>query len=129
MNKPENEYITPGEFLYGDGDLALNEAKQAISLEVTNTGDRAIQIGSHYHFFEVNSALRFPRDASFSMHLDIPSGTSTRFEAGQTHTVALVPFGGTQRLLGFHGFAAGEDHAAARARAIERGFDLDGGAR
>ncbi len=132
------EPFVPGEIRYGEGEVLLNVLKPATTMEVTNTGDRAVQVGSHYHFFEVNAALRFPRDAAFGTHLDIPSGTSTRFEAGQTHTVGLVPFGGARRMLGFAGLTAGKDLAAARAQAAERGFDLgdagtgpaaDGGAR
>lgn len=118
------EPFVPGEIRYGDGEVLLNVLKPAISMVVTNTGDRAVQVGSHYHFFEVNAGLRFPRDEAFGMHLDIPSGTSTRFEAGQTHTVGLVPYGGARRMLGFAGLTAGKDLAAARAQAAARGFDL-----
>ncbi|MCC7363996.1 MAG: urease subunit beta [Dehalococcoidia bacterium] len=115
----------PGEILYGGGDLVLNEGRDAIELDVTNTGDRAVQVGSHFHFFEVNRALRFDRRATFGMRLDIPSGTAVRFEAGQTHRVSLVPYGGARRILGFNGLADGDGVAAAFARAAGLGFELD----
>jgi urease beta subunit len=109
----------PGEILYGEGDLELNAGRPAIELEVTNSGDRAVQVGSHFHFFEVNSALRFDRKAAFGLRLDIPSGTSVRFEAGQTHRVSLVPFGGRRHIEGFQGITNGRDYdeAARYARA------------
>ncbi len=117
----------PGEILYGDGDLLLNDGREAIELDVTNTGDRAVQVGSHFHFFESNRALRFDRVATFGRRLDIPSGTAVRFEAGQTHHVSLVPYAGAQRVIGFNALAAGEGRDAAITRARERGFDVDGG--
>lgn len=116
---------TPGETLYGDGDLELNAGRVPIQLQVTNTGDRAIQVGSHFHFFEANASLRFDRRASFGRRLDILSGTAVRFEAGQTHQVSLVPYGGSRRVLGFQGLAEGEVEAAL-ARLAERGFLTEG---
>lgn len=116
-----NENIA-GSMLYGDGDLVLNDGRASIELEVTNTGDRAIQVGSHFHLFEANGALRFDREAAFGLRLDIPSGTAVRFEAGQTHRVSLVPFGGAQRILGFNGLTDGGERAAAIERAREKGF-------
>ena len=118
----------PGEIRYGEGDLVLNEGRDAIDLDVTNTGDRAVQVGSHFHFFEANRALTFDRAATFGYRLDIPSGTAVRFEAGQTHHVSLVPFAGTRQIIGFNGLAAGEGREAALGRAREHGFDVDGGA-
>ena len=118
----------PGEICYGEGDLVLNDGRAAIELDVTNTGDRAVQVGSHFHFFEANRALTFDRAAAFGYRLDIPSGTAVRFEAGQTHHVSLVLFAGTQQIIGFNGLAAGEGREAALARAREHGFDVDGGA-
>ena len=115
---------SPGEILFGDGEITLNDGRATKSFEVTNTGDRAIQVGSHFHFFEVNRALRFPRRAAFGMRLDIPSGTSVRFEAGQTHRVTLVEYGGSKRMIGFNDLTQGEDSAQAETRAQERGFDL-----
>lgn len=116
----------PGGILYGDGDIILNAGRDAITLEVTNSGDRAIQVGSHFHFFETNSALRFDRAAAFGRRLDIPSGTSVRFEAGQTHEVSLVPFGGRQKISGFQGITDGDGLERAMKRAVERGFIASG---
>lgn len=112
----------PGSIIYGEGDIVLNEGRPAIELEVTNTGDRAVQVGSHFHFFEVNTALTFDRRATFGLRLDIPSGTAVRFEAGQTHTVSLVPYGGSRVIRGFSGLADGEGFKAAEKRALEKGF-------
>ena len=112
---------TPGEVIFGDGDIELNPDRVRTELEVLNTGDRPVQVGSHYHFFEANKALEFDRDASFGLHLDIPSGTAVRFEPGQSKRITLVPFGGRRRLSGLNslteGTAAGREHALARARA------------
>ena len=118
--------MKPGEIIYGDGDLELNVGRATLVLEVTNTGDRAVQIGSHFHFLEVNRALRFAREATYGMHLDIPSGTAVRFEAGQTHQVTLVPYGGAGKLIGFNGLDGGEGREAALQHARERGFGVDG---
>jgi urease beta subunit len=112
----------PGSILYGDGDILLNEGRATTTMEVTNSGDRAIQVGSHFHFFEVNRYLQFDREAAFGKRLDIPSGTSVRFEAGQTHEVTLVPFGGTRRVAGFQGITDGDTYDVALARGRERGF-------
>lgn len=114
--------LAPGAILHGEGDLILNDGRAATTLEVTNTGDRAVQVGSHFHFFEANSALRFDREQAFGLRLDIPSGTAVRFEAGQTHTVSLVPYGGTRKVLGFNGLTVANDRNASMARAKERGF-------
>jgi urease beta subunit len=116
----------PGEILFGEGDILLNEDRETLSFEVTNTGDRAIQVGSHFHFFEVNRSLSFPRAKSFGMRLDIPSGTAVRFEAGQTHNVTLVPYGGDRRILGFNDLTQGETADRAIVRATAKGFDLGG---
>ncbi|OAI44069.1 hypothetical protein AYO38_02245 [bacterium SCGC AG-212-C10] len=118
---------TPGALLLASDDLLLNEGRPVIELDVVNTGDRAIQVGSHYHFFEVNRALKFAREETFGMRLDIPSGTSVRFEAGQQHRVTLVPYGGARRVLGFAGLADGGLRDDAVRRATERGF-ISGGA-
>jgi urease beta subunit len=104
----------PGEVLFGEGDLELNAGRDRVEIEVTNRGDRAVQVGSHFHFFEANRALRFDRRAALGRRLDIPSGTAVRFEAGQTHQVGLVPFGGRQKVVGFNGLLAGGE-----ARAME----------
>lgn len=115
----------PGAIRFGEGEIELNASRAVTELEVTNTGDRAIQVGSHYHFFEANPALRFSRAAAFGLRLDIPSGTAVRFEAGQTHRVALVPFGGARRIYGFRGWTAGKPREAAFAKAREQGLALE----
>lgn len=114
--------FAPGAILYGDGDIEINAGRDVIELDVVNTGDRAVQVGSHYHFFEANPALRFDRAAAFGRRLDIPAGTAVRFEAGQAHRVRLVPYGGQQRILGFHGLTAGRAPEDALAEAHRRGL-------
>src|ERR1700731_795513 len=95
--------MIPGEVLTVDGDITLNEGRTPVTLAVANTGDRPIQVGSHYHFFEVNPALAFDRAVARGMRLDIPSGTAIRFEPGQTRTVSLIPYGGSRQVWGFRG--------------------------
>ncbi|MDU1671668.1 MAG: urease subunit beta, partial [Bradyrhizobium sp.] len=109
------------------GQLALNAGRRSITLTAVNTGDRPIQIGSHFHFFEVNKALEFDRAAAFNMRLDIPAGTAVRFEPGASKQVSLVEFGGRQHLSGLNNLTDGAaaDPAvrnAALARAKARGF-------
>ena len=84
-----------------DGELTLNEGREAITLTVANTGDRPIQVGSHYHFFETNPALRFERARARGMRLDIPAGTAVRFEPGQSREVRLIPLAGSRTVYGF----------------------------
>ncbi len=93
--------MIPGEVIPKDGDIDLNQGAATVTLEVANTGDRPIQVGSHYHFFETNEALRFERDKARGMRLDIAAGTAVRFEPGQRREVTLVPYGGTRRVYGF----------------------------
>ena len=95
------ELMIPGEILTLDGDITLNEGRPAITLPVSNTGDRPVQVGSHYHFFEVNPALQFDRARARGMRLDIPSGTAVRFEPGQRRDVRLIPYAGARRVVGF----------------------------
>lgn len=103
----------------GAGQITLNPGRRTITLKVSNTGDRAIQVGSHYHFFEVNPALHFQREASWGMHLAIPSGLAVRFEAGDSREVELVDFGGRRILYGFAGLVEGAlDDPSVRARAM-----------
>ncbi|MCU0869979.1 MAG: urease subunit beta [Burkholderiales bacterium] len=117
----------PGEIIAADGDIELNAGRAKRTLRARNSGDRPIQIGSHYHFFEANRALDFDRAASFGMHLDIPAGTAVRFEPGEEKEVTLVAFGGTGELLGLNNLTDGSAHSAtdrdaALARARDRGF-------
>nr|WP_202524273.1 urease subunit beta [Kitasatospora sp. SID7827] len=93
--------------MYGDGDIEINAGRRTLTVEVVNTGDRAVQVGSHYHFFEVNPALRFDRDRTLGTHLNIPAGTSVRIEPGGTREVELCEYGGTGRLVGFSGLLNG----------------------
>jgi urease subunit beta len=95
--------MIPGEILTDDGDITLNAGRTPIILTVANTGDRPVQVGSHYHFFEVNPALTFERARARGMRLDIPSGTAIRFEPGQSREVQLVPYAGARRVVGFRG--------------------------
>jgi urease subunit beta len=93
--------MIPGEVIAADGDIELNAGRRALTLHVANTGDRPIQVGSHYHFFETNPALEFDREAARGMRLDIAAGTAVRFEPGQAREVQLVPFGGERKVFGF----------------------------
>ena len=94
--------MIPGELFPADGTLTLNAGKTAITISVANTGDRPVQVGSHYHFAEANGALTFDREAAHGMRLDIAAGTAVRFEPGQTREVTLVPYGGGRRVFGFN---------------------------
>ncbi len=93
--------LVPGEVMTREGDLVLNEGRATLTLSVANAGDRPIQVGSHYHFFETNPALRFERDKARGMRLDIAAGTAVRFEPGQTREVRLIPFAGAREVYGF----------------------------
>jgi urease beta subunit len=99
--------LIPGEFLMAAEPIQANVGRQTVTVQVTNTGDRPIQVGSHFHFFEVNRALQFERGAGFGMRLNIPSGNAVRFEPGQTHTVTLVALGGKGVVYGFNGLTEG----------------------
>ncbi|MGD8206704.1 MAG: urease subunit beta [Thiohalocapsa sp.] len=105
--------MIPGEIITAPGDIELNPGRPVTTIQVANTGDRPIQVGSHYHFFETNPALDFDRAAARGKRLDIPAGTAVRFEPGQSRTVDLVPYAGDRRVFGFNGAIMG---------------DLDGGA-
>jgi len=93
--------VTPGEMLIPDGEIELNSGRTAVVLLVENTGDRPIQVGSHYHFYETNASLRFDRALSRGRRLDIPAGSAVRFEPGQSRTVNLIEYGGLRRVFGF----------------------------
>jgi urease subunit beta len=93
--------VIPGELFVKDGEIELNAGRKTVTLAVANTGDRPIQVGSHYHFFETNPALQFERKAARGMRLDIPAGTAVRFEPGQTREVTLVEVAGRRRIYGF----------------------------
>lgn len=93
--------MVPGEIIPAAGDILINQGAAAVTLKVTNRGDRPIQVGSHYHFFETNEALDFDRAAARGMRLDIAAGTAIRFEPGQAREIRLVPFGGNRQIYGF----------------------------
>ena len=95
--------MIPGEYAIKDGELTLNEGREKISLSVSNSGDRPIQVGSHYHFYETNPALEFERETARGFRLDIPAGTAVRFEPGQSRTVDLVAYAGSREVYGFNG--------------------------
>lgn len=93
--------MIPGEIIPAEGEITLNEGVETLTLKVANSGDRPIQVGSHYHFFEVNGALSFERDKARGMRLDIPAGSAVRFEPGQSRDVTLVPLAGGRTVYGF----------------------------
>ena len=95
--------MIPGELFTTPGDIELNAQRRTVTITVDNAGDRPIQVGSHYHFFETNAGLRFDRDLTRGFRLDIPAGTAVRFEPGQSRTVRLVEYGGLKRVFGFQG--------------------------
>ena len=94
--------MIPGEILAASGEIELNAGQPTVSIDVANTGDRPVQVGSHYHFYETNPALAFDRERARGMRLDIPAGTAVRFEPGQTRSVTLVPYRGERIVIGFN---------------------------
>jgi len=99
--------MIPGEMFIGEGEITLNAGRKTVTLTVANTGDRPIQVGSHYHFFETNAALKFDRAKAKGFRLDIPAGTAVRFEPGQTRKVSLVRYEGKRVIHGFQGKVEG----------------------
>jgi urease subunit gamma/beta len=123
----ESAGVTPGEIITGNGDIELNAGRAKATVRAVNTGDRPIQVGSHFHFFEVNKALDFEREKAFGMHLDIPAGTAVRFEPGEAKDVNLVAFGGSAEIFGLNGLTNGPTRGTARAadalaKAREQGY-------
>lgn len=119
--------VAPGEIITPDGEIELNRGRRKATLKARNTGDRPIQVGSHYHFFEANKALEFDRAAAFGMHLDIPAGTAVRFEPGEAKEVALTEFGGSGEIFGLNNLTDGSTKgekakAEALKKAKARGF-------
>lgn len=115
-----NTHPRPGEFRVAEGEIELNAGRERITLTVRNSGDRPIQIGSHYHFFEANKALEMDRAAAFGFRLDIPAGTAVRFEPGQEKEVSLCTFGGEKRLSGLNNLTNGVVNETTKAAAIKR---------
>ena len=113
--------MIPGEYVLGEGDIVANAGRRTVELTVTNTGDRPIQVGSHFHFFEVNRALRFDRKEAFGMRLNVPAGTAVRFEPGDAKRVMLVEFAGARRVYGLNGLTEGGAREDALRRLAEWG--------
>lgn len=99
--------MIPGEIITQDGDIELNAGRETVSINVANTGDRPVQVGSHYHFYETNGALEFDRETTKGFRLNIPAGTAVRFEPGQTREVELVAYAGDRAVYGFNGKVMG----------------------
>nr|NDG06388.1 urease subunit beta [Oxalobacteraceae bacterium] len=117
--KQSQETVLPGEIITPDGDIELNVGRPKRVLRAKNTGDRPIQVGSHFHFFEVNKALEFDREAAFGMRLDIPAGTAVRFEPGEAKEFTLTTFGGTGEIYGLNGLTEGRTDEANKAAALQ----------
>jgi len=111
--------VVPGEYLLGDGDVVANNGRRTVTMTVANTGDRPIQVGSHFHFFEVNRALVFDRAQAFGMRLSVPAGTAVRFEPGDEKRVTLVELGGAALVYGLNGLTQGGDRVMALERLSE----------
>lgn len=111
--------ITPGEYVTGEGTVTLNEGRETETVEVSNTGDRPVQVGSHFHFFEVNKALDFDRSEAYGMRLDVPAGTAVRFEPGERKEVELVAVGGKRRVTGLNRLTEGSVDTG-KQKALER---------
>jgi urease subunit beta len=113
--------MIPGEYLFDGGPIELNAGRPTVTLAVNNTGDRPVQVGSHFHFFEANRALVFDRGAAYGMRLDLPAGTAVRFEPGEVKTVRLVGLGGSRQVYGGSGLVMGAlDDPEVRRRSLER---------
>lgn len=117
--------LIPGEFILEDEPIRINEGRQTVTIDVTNTADRPVQVGSHFHFFEVNKRLSFDRKAAYGMRLDIPAGTAVRFEPGETRSVTLTEIGGSRICYGLSGLVNGPaDDAEVKQRAFEKAREL-----
>jgi urease subunit beta len=104
--------MIPGETFIKEGDIILNEGRETTSIQVVNTGDRPIQIGSHFHFFEINKAMEFDREKAFCMRLNIPAGTAVRFEPGEQKEVNLVKIGGNRKIIGLNNLVNGDGNSS-----------------
>jgi urease subunit beta len=119
--------MIPGEYIFDGEDLELNAGRTAVAISVNNTGDRPVQIGAHFHFFEVNKALVFDRVKAYGMRLDLPSGTAVRFEPGEVKDVKLIPYAGRRVVYGFNGLVSGPlddpyTRETSLKRCVEQGF-------
>ena len=109
-----------GEIMAADREITLNEGKKTVTVTVANKGDRPVQVGSHFHFFEVNKCLSFDREKAYGFHLDIPSGTSVRFEPGEEKEVALTAMGGTKRIFGLNDLTCAQAVEVTKTASIEK---------
>ena len=112
--------MIPGEYILQNDDVIANNGKSTVDITVINTGDRPVQIGSHFHFFEINKQLLFDRSKAFGMHLNIPAGTAVRFEPGEEKQVTLVAYGGNKKVFGFNNLVDGDLSAVNRKSAMEK---------
>ena len=112
--------MIPGEYILKREDIILNNGKPEVAITVVNTGDRPVQIGSHFHFFEINKQLVFDREKAFGMHLNIPAGTAVRFEPGEEKQVTLVEYGGNKKVFGFNNLVDGDLSAGNKKAAMEK---------
>ena len=112
--------MIPGEYLLGEGEIEANQGRPSLQLTVANTGDRPIQVGSHFHFFEANKALKFDRGRAFGMRLDIPAGTAVRFEPGDEKIVSLLGLGGAQAVYGLNALTDGATAENRKADSLAR---------
>lgn len=114
----QNFFMIPGEYILAEGNIKCNVGRTIIKITVANTGDRPVQIGSHFHFFEVNKQMKFNRDKAFGMRLNIAAGTAVRFEPGEEKEVELVEFGGNKKITGFNNLVNGEVNELNKSGAI-----------
>ena len=112
--------MIPGEYILKAGDIACNTGRRSVQLTVVNTGDRPVQVGSHFHFFEVNKQMEFDREMAFGMRLNIAAGTAVRFEPGEEKAVELVAFGGHQKITGFNNLVDGDINDQHKETALEK---------
>ncbi|AMV38281.1 urease subunit beta [Planctomyces sp. SH-PL62] len=116
--------MIPGEYFFDGPEIELNAERPTVTITVNNTGDRPVQVGSHYHFFEVNRELVLDRAKAYGMRLDLPSGTSVRFEPGDVKEVRLIPYGGRRKVFGFNGLVSGRlDEPYIRETSLKRCLD------
>ena len=118
--------MIPGEYIIKDGEIEINAGRETSTVFVTNTGDRPVQVGSHFHFFEVNRQMKFDRTKAYGMRLNIPAGTAVRFEPGEEKEVQLVSFGGSRQIFGFNNLVNGETTEANKAEAIKKADQFSG---
>lgn len=116
--------MIPGEYILAQGDIEINAGRDTATVQVINTGDRPVQIGSHFHFFEVNKQMKFDREKAYGMRLNIPAGTAVRFEPGEEKEVVLVTFGGNKNIYGFNNLVNGAIAEENRAAAVNKAKDF-----